>query len=321
MDLSIIIVNWKSLEFTKQCLRSLSRTLRDNDHEIIVVDNASEDCRSITATYPDVTLINCKENVGFARANNLGTAHSTGNKLLFLNPDTVVLDHSISRMASALDSSPYIGAVGCRLLNSDRTVQMSSVQRFPNLSNQILGIGFLKRNWPLLPLWGMQPLFAVNRRAIDEVEVVSGACLMVKRDVFELVNGFSSEYFMYAEEVDLCRKIRNAGWCVCHISEAEVIHFGGQSTRNGGTGFSDILMPESIFKFLQKFHGDVYARLYRSAMLASALGRLLLLVVTAPLLLIVRQSMRDGMLRAFQKWGRIARWAIPELPGRLRQES
>ena len=207
MDLSIVIVNWNSIEYTKACIASIYSTVHDLDYEIIVVDNASQDdCSILSETKPSVKLVYSDRNIGFARANNLGAECAIGDKILFLNPDTLVQKDAIWRMASRLDAAPEIGVVGCRLLNADLTLQMSCVQPFPNILNQVLGIDWLKHRQPKLPLWKMQALFSENPGSMNEVEVVSGACLMMKQDVFRKVGGFSTEYFMYAEETDLCSK-------------------------------------------------------------------------------------------------------------------
>ncbi|MGD0508806.1 MAG: hypothetical protein ABSA27_13465, partial [Terriglobales bacterium] len=164
-----------------------------------------------------------------------------------------------------------------------------------------------KRRCPTLPLWGMRALFSASP-GDAEVEVVSGACLMVKRDIFEKVGRFSTEYFMYAEEMDLCRKIRHAGWKVCHVRDAQVVHFGGQSTKQKGDAFADIVMHESVFKLLRKFRGNAYAQLYRAALLVSAVVRL---IVLGPLLVIpVDRPCHDALHRAFRKWRNIAGWGI-----------
>jgi GT2 family glycosyltransferase len=310
MDLSIIIVNWNSAEFTKNCIVSLHSTIEGLDYEIIVVDNASDEdiYSALKESFPPVELISLEHNIGFARANNLGVEHSRGANILFLNPDTLVLNDAIQTMVSALRSKAGIGAVGCRLLNHDSTLQMSCVQPFPTLANQFFGIECLRRRWPRLPLWGMRALFPEDRNSLSAVDVVSGACLMMKREAYEQVGGFSTDYFMYGEEFDLCYKLRSAGWSVCHVPHAQVIHFGGQSTKKKEHGFADIVMRESVFKFLRKFHGKGYALLYRVTLLLSAVARLVML---APLLAIPGGIVdREGAGRAFRKWRNIAAWSL-----------
>lgn len=309
MDVSIIIVNWNSTEFIKQCIHSIQSTVSSLEYEIIVVDNASVDfaCRTLSEAFPSVKLVCLDSNLGFARANNIGAEHSRGKKLLFLNPDTLVLGDAIERMAHQLDSNCRAGAVGCRLLNSDLTLQTSSVQPFPTILNQLLSMDWLKRHWPKLPLWGMQALYTDGCSVVD-VEVVSGACIMVQSLVFESVGLFSTEYFMYAEEADLCYKIWRAGWRVCHVAEAEVIHFGGQSAKKRGNDFSNAVMRESVFKLLSKFRGIKYAYVYRAALCVSAIVRLAIL---SPLFAIPNRLLnRDVVASTFGKWRTIAAWSL-----------
>jgi GT2 family glycosyltransferase len=246
-------------------------------------------------------------NLGFAGANNLGFEHSCGNKLLFLNPDTVVLGDAIEKMASVLGSASEVGVVGCRLLNRDYSLQASCVQPFPTIMNQVFGLDWIQRRWPRWSLLGMRSL-SENPDGVSDVEVVSGACLMVKRDIFEPLGGFSTEYFLYAEEADLCHRIQRAGWKICHVGSAKVVHFGGESSKSNGSTFADVVMHESIFKLLRKFRGSSYAYLYRAALFLSAMARLSLL---APLLL-GPESMcdRDRVLTAFRKWRSITRWSL-----------
>lgn len=310
MDLSIVIVNWNSIEFTKACTASIRSTIVDLKYEIIVVDNASEaeSCRRLSETFEDIRVVCTDHNVGFARANNLGVEFARSERILFLNPDTLVLKDAIRKMLSRLDSSPEIGAVGCRLLNGDMTLQTSCVLPFPTISNQLFGIDWLKECLPSLSLWGEDALFAETPDGVNDVEVVSGACVMVKREVFEKVGQFSTDYFMYSEDTDLCYKIRRAGWKVCHEGSAHIVHFGGQSTKKREDAFSDVVMRESVFRILRKFRGRSYAQLYRLALLLSAVARLILL---APLLAIPTLTPHYAEIRqAFRKWRRIAAWSL-----------
>jgi N-acetylglucosaminyl-diphospho-decaprenol L-rhamnosyltransferase len=309
MDLSIIVINWNSIEFTRDCLESIQATTPGLKYEVIVVDNASEDeCASLSSRFPWIKLVLSDRNLGFAGANNLGVDHSCGRAILFLNPDTVVAADALPRMLRHLNSSPEVGAVGGRLLNRDLTLQMSCVQPFPTICNQLFSIDWLKRRWPMFPLWGVSALFSESRDGIQEVEVVSGACLMVKRTALERIGRFSTEYFMYAEEMDLCYKLRQAGYKICHVGEAEVVHFGGQSTKKKRIGFSDILMRESVFKLLRKFRGNLYAQLYRTGLFLSAAARLAMLLPLLALAPVIPN--RDDVVGAFRKWRLIARWSL-----------
>ncbi|GGA59948.1 glycosyl transferase [Edaphobacter acidisoli] len=312
-DLSIIIVNWNSLEFLKNCIASIEATTHDVDYEIIVVDNDSPErgCHELRVRFPDVKLIVLERNIGFGAANNVGAAQARGRDLLFLNPDTLVTENALSRMMAVLDAQEEVGAVGCRLLNGDGTLQTSCVQSFPTILNQLLAFDWLKCHWPRLPLFGIRALYTNEGRGVYEVDVVSGACIMLKRKAFEQGGGFHRDYFMYAEEVDLCYRVRNAGMNVQYVGDAQVIHFGGQSTKKKEDGFSDILMRDSVFKFLRRSRGNPYARLYRIALFLSATVRMVVLVVVFPFSAIPNRFIRrDAVKRAFKKWSNIARWSL-----------
>jgi N-acetylglucosaminyl-diphospho-decaprenol L-rhamnosyltransferase len=308
MDLSIVIVNWNSIEFVRECIDSIRTTATTFKYEIIVVDNASQEdaCRALELQ--SIRVVYSRENIGFARANNLGAGQSSSTNILFLNPDTVVLGDALERMLRVLNSAPDIAAVGCRLLNADMTLQTSCVQPFPSIANQLLSIDWFKRRWPRLPLWGARPLFSDTECESTDVDSVSGACLMMKRAVFEKVKGFSTEYFMYAEELDLCRKIRQSGWRVCYVGDAQVIHFGGKSTEQAGASLSDVMMRDSVYRLLKKFCGHNYAKVYRALLLVSAGMRLVLLL---PCLLLPKKMIDKDYIRStVAKWAAIASWAV-----------
>jgi N-acetylglucosaminyl-diphospho-decaprenol L-rhamnosyltransferase len=309
MDLSIIIVNWNSIAFTRDCIASLRTAMQGQKYEIIIVDNASQDdcsCLLSDASVP-VKVINSPSNLGFAGANNLGFEHSKGDKLLFLNPDTLVKEDAIQKMAAHLQSRSEVGAVGCRLLNRDFTVQTSSVQPFPTIWNQLFALEWIQRRWPGWSLLGIQSLFSKSSDSSD-VEVVSGACIMIKRDVFATVGGFSTEYFLYAEEADLCCRIRRAGWRINHVPNAQIVHFGGEATKQNGNTFCDVVMRQSVFKLLRTFRGSAYAYLYRIAIFCSAAMRLAALVALSALPASVLD--RTVVIKARRKWRSIASWAI-----------
>jgi GT2 family glycosyltransferase len=312
-DVSIILVNWNCLAFTEQCIASIYSTVSGVSFEVIVVDNASGDspCQSLVERFPDVKLILSEQNLGFGRANNLGASHALGRNLFFLNPDTILLGDALRCMVNALETTPRSGAVGCRLLNPDRTLQISSVQGFPTVINQLLALEKLQRRWPSLPIWGKRALYATAADPVHEVDVVSGAGLLVRHDVFEQTGGFRPEYFMYAEEVELCYAVRSAGWKVLHCSSAEVIHFGGQSTNKREEGFADIAMRDSVHRFLRRTRGSAYGTLYRAALLLSATCRLTMLILCSPLIATLHRPISPQRATGiFRKWVRIGRWCF-----------
>lgn len=310
MDISIIIINWKSAHFVQRCLETIYRDMDTLESEIIVIDNASnDDCGTMLLhQYPHVRFIQSNDNLGFAEANNLAYMHSRGKTLLFLNPDTEIVGQAISTMHRLLWETANAGAIGCTLLNTDGSLQTSCIQAFPTILNQVLDTEAIRRRFPLLPLWGGRPLF--ERREIPvPVEVVSGACLMVKRQLFESVGHFSTEYFMYVEDVDLCYKIRTAGFIVYYTASASVVHHGGGSSKQRECNhFAAVVMREALFRFMMKYHGKLYGYLYRLAMSGVAFSRIILIVSIMGLL--PRRPSRDVYKISLGKWINIFSWSL-----------
>ena len=164
--------------------------------EVVVIDNASFDgCDTmLEREFPQVRFVQSHDNGGFARACNLGHQNSTGRILLFLNPDTEIKGNALSDLVRGIDSLPDGGAIGCKLLNGDGTLQTSCIQSFPTILNQCLDSEALRSRYPGSHLWGMGPLFRATASP-SAVEMVSGAALGIRRDVFEAVGGFSEHVF------------------------------------------------------------------------------------------------------------------------------
>jgi hypothetical protein len=311
MDLSIIIVNWNSSHCVTECVSSIQAQTNNLEYEVIIVDNASTDdsCRILQESYPGVRLIRSPQNLGFARANNLGFQNSSGRILLFLNPDTELCGPTINLMQGCLDSSADIGVLGCRLLNSDLSVQTGCIQPFPTILNQIADAEPLRRLAPRLSLWGMWPLFESDHGRPVEVEAVSGACLMIKREVFEQVGSFSTDYFMYMEDLDLCYQVKKVGKKVCYLGSASIVHHGRQSSKKrGGEGYSGPMVRESCLMFFEKTRGPFYAGLYRLTTLLISIFRIAVLVVLLPIP--SARLDKDSFRRSLAKWHRILRWTI-----------
>jgi len=305
--ISVLIVNWNSRTYLRQCLLSLFTHCRSIPLEVIVVDGASFDgCGEMLAEeFPSVVFVQSNENVGFAKANNSAARYATGDYFLLLNPDTLFVEDSIRVMLEQLQSLPDAGAVGCRLLNADRSLQTSCVQAFPTVLNQMLVSDYLLRRFPAWKFWGVAPLYALPPKPAV-VEVISGACILLARSTFNQVGGFSENYFMYGEDLDLCFKLRRSGLFVYHVPLTSVVHLGGGSTGQTPSRFSEVMMRESVGIFMTCNYGRFYSFVYRCAMTLSAIIRVLTIV---PLLFFGNRLVKHGM-HSWQKWFAILLWSV-----------
>jgi GT2 family glycosyltransferase len=304
-DVSIIIVNWNSRDHLGKCLASIYSAPRRLRFEVLVIDSGSFDGADemLREHYPQVRFIQSQTNLGFARANNRAAAAATGKVLLFLNPDTEILGTAIETLHAALTTLADAGVVGGTLLNSDGTVQTSCIQPMPTLANQLLGSEALMARWPKSRLWGRAALYATGDEA-REVEGISGACLMIQRATFENVGGFSEDYFMYAEDVDLSHKVRRQGRRNYYVRDAIVVHHGGCSSGQAVSAFAAVMMREAIHRFFMKTRGRAYSVAYRVGMLASAAGRLGAIAVSG------LAGRRDALAGARRKWRAVLLWSI-----------
>jgi GT2 family glycosyltransferase len=306
IDLSIIIVNWRSADFLQKCLTSIYANTVGINFETIVVDNASFDgsAEMVKRKFPAVGFVQSDKNLGFSGANNIGSARAHGRNLLFLNPDTEVTGPAFTTMMGFLDSMPSVGIVGAHLLNSDLTIQTSCVQRFPSIFRQLFDSDLLRELFPKSRLWGTAVLLESHGAPVS-VDMVSGACLMIRRKVFEQVGRFDTGYFMYAEDLELCYRAHEARWKCCYVSVAVVIHHGGKSTN---PEMGSVLMRESLLRFLFRTRGKLYGEAYRAATGFAAAMRLFLLTVLFLLTfgLYRQQSVRNS----FRKWTKVLRWSL-----------
>lgn len=311
-EVSIVIVNWRSVDYLRECLTSVRKETSSTRYEVIVVDNASYDGsdKLLAREFPETIFVQSKTNSGFARANNLGVRHANGRILLFLNPDTKVLGPAVDQLVHAFNQLANPGVLGCRLLNTDGTLQTSCVQSFPTILNQFLSADILRNAFPKSSLWGTQVLYEPADHP-REVDAISGACMMIERRVFDQVGGFSTDYFMYAEDIDLCYKLREAGYRNYYFSGAEVVHHGGGSSRQT-SGFSNAMLRESAWLYFRKHHGRLQAWGYRCAMLALAALRLGMLVITWPWFMTSRK--RAFWAGCYRKWFAILAWAAGSSP-------
>jgi len=218
MDIAIIIVNWNTRDILGQCLQSVFASQTAKQFEVWVVDNGSSDGskQMIKDSYPRTRLISNCDNVGFARANNQAVELSSGDYVMLLNPDTMVEKDVIEILANYLDENPEIGAVGPRLLNPDGTLQESAYPE-PTLVREFWRMFHLDRFY----YYAEYPMDSWSEKEAKEVDVLMGACLLIRRKALDQVGLLDEEFFVYSEEVDLCTRIRNYGWRISWLPKIQ----------------------------------------------------------------------------------------------------
>jgi len=221
--LSIVIVNYNSSAFLRDCLSSIYSSELKSAFEIIVYDNGDPDPAfdSIISDFSAVTFIFEKRHVSYAAANNAGERESRGEYILFLNPDTIVKPGSIDGLLEFIQNTPDCGAVGPRLANRDGVIELSRA-----LDPGIFSEAYMKI-LKSLPDGLKYRIFGIDKTR--KTDVVVGAALMIKREAFTGVEGFDEGYPLYFEESDLCLRIRRAGWKVYYFPKVEIQHFPGSA--------------------------------------------------------------------------------------------
>lgn len=232
MDISIIIANWNTCEILRNCLASIYASTRDLECEVIVIDNASSDSSvdMVKSEYPQVGIIANSENRGFAAANNQGMAIAKGRYVLLLNSDTIVLDGAIDKVVAFAEGHPKAGITGCRVLNEDKTLQLSCFM-FPSILNMTLWITYLFKLFPRSRFFGRERMTWWSRDDVREVDVVTGCFMLVRCEALVQVGSMDERFFMYFEETDWCYRFKQAGWKTMFTPCGEIIHLGGFSSK------------------------------------------------------------------------------------------
>ena len=302
--LSIIVVSWNTTRFLENCLTSILANPPTSPFENWVVDNASTDGspQMVLEKFPQVHLIENRENVGFARANNQAIRRCAGKYILLLNPDTLVTSGALQALIDFLNEHPEAGAAGARILNPDGSLQIASHPQ-PTLSRELWRLFHLDA---LFPYAAYPPTkWATNRP--QEVDVLIGACLLLRKDALDQVGFLDENYFMYSEEVDLCYRIQRAGWRLFWVPQSEVIHFGGQSTQQVPTEMF-LNLYHSKVKYFRKNYGWWAAQIYKLTLSIAACARLIL----APFAIFERSSRRRKHLTLIDRYLRLI-MALPRM--------
>ena len=260
---SIVIVNYNDRRRLLECLASVRRDPGAAEYEILVVDNASTDGspEAVCGEFPGVRLIVNPENVGFSKANNQGVAQSRGAFLFFLNTDTLVPPGAIAALLERLRSDPSAGAAGPALVHGPGDYQVSFGNR----------VGYAAQIFQKFVLNPRYKRALRKRRPEREVGWLSAACLLCRREAFERAGGFDERFFLYFEDIDLCFRIRKAGWKLLFVPAVEVKHEGGATTSASPAvrAASRFEYRRSQFRFYEKHSSRISRRLLRASLRAN----------------------------------------------------
>lgn len=262
IDISIIIVSWNTRELLRACLHSIAEFLAADQVQVIVVDNRSRDgsAEMVAREFPQVLLIESGDNLGFSRANNLGLAKAIGRYILFLNPDTLFIDGSLVPCWQFAEEHPEAGLIGCRLLNGDGSLQKGSFISPGLFATLFINLGL----HVFLPATRRRRLFLCDKdyEHNQKIDWMRGAFMLIERNKLERIGYFDEHLFMYAEDLDLCLRARQAGWQNYYFAGSRIVHYGNASAQHQ---FGDRRL-QAVFRSLdyvyRKHYGAAYTRRY-----------------------------------------------------------
>lgn len=309
VDLSVILVNYNTRDMTLRCIHALMADLGGITTEIIVVDNASTDgsVDAIRAEFSHIQIIASPINLGFGRANNRGMKISRGRYILLLNTDAFIKPGAVAALLDHLRHHPEAGLVGPRLLNGDGTLQISCY-RYPSPFRAWVENFWLSALWPSHPLIGDYRRWAHNQEA--EVDWIVGACMLLRREVYERTGGFDETFFMYAEESDWQKRILNEGFRIDFTPAAQVVHLGGASGKNEKVKINKAFF-ESLDYYEKKHHGLIGLMLLRIAMVIGSSLRLILWAISWLIRPARRTLSRQKMsLHRWLIWRQLTCWRL-----------
>jgi GT2 family glycosyltransferase len=298
---SVLVVNWNTSEMLRRCLASLVAADEADDLEIIVVDNGSTDgsAAMVREEFPSVALVDNDTNLGFTRATNQAFERSSGEYVLMLNSDAIVENGAIRSSRAFLDAHPNVGALGCQLRNEDGTPQ-STCFRFPSVFGLVMTTSRLAQTFPDRRFLNWDRYGGRRWTGPSEVDVVMGSFLLVRRSTVRTPTLLDDAYFMYAEETDLCRRLRGDGWPVMFVPEISVTHIHGASSKTmAQRAWSDEAKKRGILRFLYTWRGPGVAWTANLVMFAGMIPRVCgwaLLDLRASLT--ARRPRRTHLLRA-----------------------
>ena len=273
MNLSIIIVSWNTCSILRDCLTSIRNSLRGIEIEVFVVDNDSHDGsrEMVEKDFSEVHLINSGGNLGFGKANNLAIPKVKAPYILFLNPDTIVNHKALDKMCAFLNDHPETGVLSCKIYNErGRIAELPLQMEATPIRRALIQIFFADKSVNII-----KKIFPSHDP--DEsgyVRNLYGPCLLIRKEVLDEVGYFDEQFFMYAEDIDLCQRIYKKGWRLYYMSEVDIIHLGEQSSDHAPKDFSILMMCESISKLVSKNYGARGVVIFKLGIITGSVSRM-----------------------------------------------
>jgi N-acetylglucosaminyl-diphospho-decaprenol L-rhamnosyltransferase len=272
LDVTIVIVNWNGGQVLFNCLESIRKHAPEGVFTIVVDNDSGDGSREkAQAAFPEMRVLNSGGNIGFGRANNYARPHVATRYVLFLNPDTEILPGSLETMVQFLRSHEEVGMVGCQMVYGDGEVQEQGIQWRPNPWNEFLNQTLINRTTRrMFRKWVPE----LNPLRSSYAVKLYGGCMLLEKSLLDQIGWFDDRYFMYAEDVDLCFAVMDAGKRLYYLAEARIVHHCGKSSGKAGSSFAILMKCASIEKFMAKHYGGAGALFYRATMLWGSLVRL-----------------------------------------------
>ena len=258
MKLSIVIVNYNVKYFLEQCLLSVGRAIEKIGAEVLVVDNASSDgsCNYIKEKFPWVNLIPNETNLGFSKGNNLAIKAAVGEYILLLNPDTVVAEDTFEKSIAFMDAHSDAGALGIRMIDGKGNFLPESKRGLPTPIVAFYKTFGLASLFPKSKIFGRYHLGFLDEHKTNEVEVLSGAYMFIRKEALDKTGLLDETFFMYGEDIDLSYRIIKAGYKNYYFAETTIIHYKGESTRKGSLNYVKVFYNAMIIFARKHFSGN-----------------------------------------------------------------
>jgi GT2 family glycosyltransferase len=298
VDISVVVVAWNAKKYVELCLQSLADAPPRRSSEVFVVDNASVDGTSemIEARFPWVKLIKSAENLGFSRGNNVAIRQTMGRYVALVNPDVILFPGCLDALADFLEENPKVGNVGPRVFNPDMT-QQSTCRRFPTLWNNFCSASRLESIFSGSRFFAGEHMFYFPHDRTLSVDVIVGCFSMIRREALDDVGLLDEGLFMYGDDVDWCRRARNAGWDIVFYPGAQAIHDRGKTTAPFPVHFA-VAQQRSILHYWKKHYSPLKVLGIRSIMGLHHLLRYMVAVVSPRLRKGVQPEVRRQVSRA-----------------------